>query len=139
MCLWLVSKYVHKTQLTCRIPLARYLKCLFTHKRHKGTFSSHRNDWNVNSCYLNCIKLLKSCISVDEIFKKKKKRKEEIYGDKQIWLSPNSQWLGNSSHKLNNICRLAKKPYDVLSFSVKWNRRIVPCMTSNSKGKTVIL
>lgn len=28
-----------------------------------------------------------------------------------------------------------KKPYNVLSFSVKWNNRIVPHMTSNSKGE----
>lgn len=27
---WLVLKYVHKTELTCRIPWARYLKCLST-------------------------------------------------------------------------------------------------------------
>lgn len=30
---------------------------------------------------------------------------------------------------------LPKKPYNVLSFSVKWNSRIVPHMTSDSKGE----
>lgn len=42
-------------------------------------------------------------------FKKENKKRGNLWRQADL-ASPNSQWSGNSSHKLNNICCLTKKP-----------------------------
>jgi len=72
------------------------------------------------------MKLLKLCILVDEIFIKGKKTKEEIYGGKQIWLSPNSD---KATYHTNATIFVVLQKNFTMFFHFLWNETVELCLT----------